>query len=44
MCDLSVVIVYYIPRRKVFDSCRENNSLPRGLPSSQTKLTFAHIF
>jgi hypothetical protein len=29
----NVVIVYYIPRRKVFHSCRENNSLPRGLPS-----------
>jgi hypothetical protein len=27
------LIVYYIPRRKVFHSCRENNSLPRGLSS-----------
>jgi hypothetical protein len=31
--ELKHVTVYYIPRRKVFHSCRENNSLPRGLPS-----------
>jgi hypothetical protein len=27
------VIVYYIPKRQVLHSCRENNCLQRGLPS-----------